>query len=404
MTTAKNNKSLNEWLLSLETKHSKSIDLGLDRIQKVYQRCQLDKIAPLILTVAGTNGKGSTVAILYSIIRNCGYKVGDFTSPHLLQFNERIKINGVNVPDESIIEAFEIIEQHTYDLTLSYFEYAALAAMIVFKKNHVDVAVLEVGLGGRLDAVNVVDTDCAIITTIDIDHTDWLGNDIESIAYEKAGIMRTGKPAIYGDDHCPQSIIDHAQKIGADLKFSDITIIDNFNRPNIKGHYQLKNAATALTALDSVSDLLDVSEQGINKGLQNIELLARLQTLSHNPEIIIDVSHNQQAATSLNQWIEDNPCKGKNIAVFAVLDDKNVIQWLNLFEHTIDVWCISSVKSERAMPTKNLLTILSDFATVITSFQSVKSAYKNAKIIASPDDRIIVFGSFYTVTEVMQVQ
>ena len=211
------NTSLAQWLERLETGHSKKIDLGLQRVKQVYENLAIAKIAPTIITVAGTNGKGSTVAILSAICQQAGYKVGEFTSPHLLKYNERIKINSQNASDEQIIAAFSMIEKACGNISLSYFEYATLAAAIIFKQQQVDIAILEVGLGGRLDSVNAIDTDCAVITTIDIDHCNWLGNTKEVIGYEKAGIMRTGKPAIYGDVNCPQSIIDYAKKIKAQL-------------------------------------------------------------------------------------------------------------------------------------------------------------------------------------------
>ncbi len=393
-------KSLNQWLSTLETQHNKKIDLGLERIKRVYDYLNLDKISPKIITVAGTNGKGSTVAILSSIIQQAGYNVGCFTSPHILEFNERIQINDKNVANKEIIEAFERIEENLNGLTLSYFEYATLAAFIVFKSNRVDVSILEVGLGGRLDSVNVIDTDCAIITTIDIDHTDWLGNDIESIALEKAGIIRANKPVVYGDVDCPKSIIAHAEKLNAQL-----TVVDPFltiSKLNIKGDYQNKNARTVITALGLMKPEIKVSKENINYGLMNVHLNGRLQTILENPDIIVDVSHNKQAAESLANWLSDNPIEGKTIAVFAVLKDKYAVDWLKKFKSFINCWCVSDLKSERAMPKNELLQMLADDYQLVMSFESVQLAFKKAKIIADKKDRIIVFGSFYTVSEVMQ--
>lgn len=391
--------SLNEWLQQLETKHNKKIDLGLKRVRKVYQALKLEKISPTIITVAGTNGKGSTVAILSSICQQAGYKVGAFTSPHIIDFNERIKINNKNASDKQIITAFETIECNLNGITLSYFEYATLAALIIFKQRKVDIAILEVGLGGRLDSVNVVDTDCAIITTIDIDHTDWLGDNIESIGFEKAGIMRENKPVIYGDRNCPQSIIQQAQIINAELSYSDESI--ELPQLNIAGDFQLKNARTAITALKLVQPQLTISEEQIRLGLQSIQLQARLQVISENPQVIVDVSHNKQAAICLSNWLRSNPIEGKTLAVFAVLADKNPMDWLNKFSDIIDIWCISQVDCDRAMPTKDLLKVLANSAQLITSFTTVKLALEKAKIMANENDRIIVFGSFYTVSEIM---
>lgn len=395
------NKSLNDWLTALETKHSKKIDLGLKRINQVYENLKLEKVSPTIITVAGTNGKGSTVAIISSICQKAGYKVGCFTSPHIQRYNERIKINDCEVGDDEIIDAFLKIEQNLNGISLSYFEYATLAALIVFKKQKVDISILEVGLGGRLDSVNVVDTDCAIITTIDIDHTDWLGEDIESIAFEKAGIMRKGKPVVYGDENCPKSIIKHAESI--DAKLFQVEFSEKVPSLNIKGDYQISNSKTAITALKVIEPSLLITEEHIRTGLQNIQLDGRLQVVSNNPEVIVDVSHNKQAAESLAEWLKNNPIEGKTFAIFAVLKDKMAMDWLHNFSGLIDVWCISEVESERAMPTNELLKVLADFANLIVSFQTVPKAMKAARTMSSKTDRIIVFGSFYTVSEVMKI-
>lgn len=393
-------KSLKDWLSLLETKHNKKIDLGLTRVTQVYNSLHLEKITNTIITVAGTNGKGSTVAILSSLCQQANHKVGSFTSPHIIKFNERIKIDDQEVEDNLIINAFEQIEQHLNKITLSYFEYATLAALIIFKQQKVDVCILEVGLGGRLDSVNIVDSDCAIITTIDIDHTAWLGNNIESIAYEKAGIMRSHKPVIYGDSDCPESIVKYAQEINADLIFADNYKI-KLPQLNIQGDYQKANARTAIIALQQL-DHLKVKQQHIEKALRNIKLQGRLQIISNNPTILVDVSHNSQAAQSLAKWLRQNPIGGKTLAVFAVLADKEPMDWVSEFKDLIDAWCISSVNSERAMPVQDLLHVLVDCATLITSFETVHLALSAAKIMADEDDRILVFGSFYTVSEVMQ--
>ena len=393
----KSPKSLNQWLETLETSHNKKIDLGLDRVRTVYNNLKLEKVAETIITVAGTNGKGSTVAILTSICDQANLKVGSFTSPHLLRFNERICINEKEVSDSKIVDAFELIDKNLDGLTLSYFEYATLAALIIFKSNHVDVAILEVGLGGRLDSVNVVDTDCAIITTIDIDHTDWLGNDIESIGYEKAGIMRPNTPVIYGDINCPKSIVQYAQKIKAHLIYSDTHIKDK--KTNLIGNYQQKNIKTAITALKSID--LPISKKHIKKGLKRVKLKGRLQTISKNPEVIVDVSHNEQAAIELANWIKNHPIDGKTMVVFSVLNDKNVQNWLHLFKDLIDVWCLSEIDSYRAMPKQDLIMVLSNYSKLMVSFVNIKDAYEGAKTMANKKDRIIVFGSFYTVSEVL---
>jgi len=396
-----NKKSLKWWLTRLETQHSKKIDLGLERVKQVYSALSIEKIAPTIITVAGTNGKGSTVAILSAICQQAGYKVGEFTSPHLLNFNERIKINNVEVSDDEIIQVFECIELACGAISLSYFEYATLAATIVFKQQQVDVALLEVGLGGRLDSVNVIDADCAIITSIDIDHTNWLGDTIELIAYEKAGIMRKNKPVIYGDVDCPKAISDFAKKINAKLVIAKQFDFNSFPQPNLNGLYQYKNAATAYTALKMLKRL-KISNKNIVDGLKNIQLTGRLQVIGENPAIIIDVSHNKQAAQQLAKWLCENPIKGQTYAVFAVLADKKPIDWLDYFSGCIDVWCISQVQSERALAVNDLLQVLAEKSKLICSFTTVTQAFEKAQLIAEEKDRIIVFGSFYTVSEVLE--
>ena len=393
------NKSLEQWLELLETRHNKKIDLGLTRVRQVYKNLKLDKVADKIVTVAGTNGKGSTVAMLSSICRSAQYSVGEFTSPHLIKYNERIKINNENASDAEIIDAFKQIELNLNGISLSYFEYATLAACIIFKQHQVDIAILEVGLGGRLDSVNIVDSDCAIITTIDIDHTAWLGNDIESIAFEKAGIMRSNKPVIYGDLNCPLAIIKHAKQINARLIFA---MENKCNyQINLKGDYQQYNANTAIKAINALQ--INIDEGDIVNGLKNIVLPARLQQISQNPAIILDVAHNKQAATSLSNWLKNNPVEGKTIAVFTVLADKNVKDWLTVFSGTIDIWCISQANTSLSMDKKELLSLLADHARLVSSFKSIKQAFEAAKNMSQKKDRIIVFGSFYTVSDVMKL-
>jgi dihydrofolate synthase/folylpolyglutamate synthase len=263
----------------------------------------------------------------------------------------------------------------------------------------------------------VIDSDCGIITTVDIDHTSWLGEDVESIGYEKAGILRANKPAIYGDINCPHSVIKYANSIhsqlikldenyqfkisenGFDYHFNEIRYRD-LPKPNIKGYWQFKNAATAITALKSLE--LNIDEESIRKGLVNIQIDGRLQLYKSSPDVYLDVSHNAQAAKNLSNWLDQNPIKGNTYAVFAVLGDKEPIKWLHHFKNTINAWFISEVNSERALKTNDLLKDLSNHSKLTISFESVKLAYTNAKLLANENDRIIVFGSFYTVSEVYE--
>lgn len=394
-------KSLDKWLNDLEVKHNKKIDLGLKRVNAVYHNLKLDKVAPVIISVAGTNGKGSTVAMVSAITQQSGYVVGEFTSPHIIKYNERIKINSTFVKDELIIDAFELIEKNLNGITLSYFEYSTLAAAIIFKQHKVDLAIFEVGLGGRLDSTNIIDADCAIITTISIDHTDWLGSTTESIAYEKAGIMRKSKPVIYGDINCPLSITSYAKRIGAKLILANNSEVYKPHKLNLKGEYQQKNANSAIVALTALSKQLNITDKNIKKGLLDVKLSGRLEILSTNPTVIIDVSHNEQAAQELSSWLKENPIQGDTIAVFAVLADKNAAKWFGYFQNIIDVWCVSEVENPRAMPVKELLEQLAEHASLITSFSTVQIAMDKAKKMAAPQDRIIVFGSFYTVSDAL---
>lgn len=416
--------SLAEWLSRLEKAHGGKIDLGLERVGQVYRLLRLAPVAPTVMTVAGTNGKGSTVAMLDAICRQAGYRTGCFTSPHLVRYNERFRIGNRPVGDESIVEAFTAIEQARGDVSLSYFEFSTLAALWLFKQAAVDVAILEVGLGGRLDSVNVVDTDCAVITTVDIDHEKWLGNTREAVGREKAGIFRPGKPAICGDPDCPLSVRRTACQQRAKLfcRERDFTLrrhksgqsdrfdwlgwnrdLPNLPRPALRGDWQLHNAATAIAALESLADRLDIPPAAYAAGLQAVTLMGRLQRLQTRPEVLVDVAHNAQSATALAHWLQQNPVSGRTLAVFGALADKHAENWLPQFRFLVDEWVATAPRSERALSASDCQQLI-EKATggpVISSQPDPLRAYEKALEWLDENDRLLVFGSFFVLDPIL---
>ena len=413
--------NLTDWLRYIESIHPSTIDLTLERIKIVIERLNLDISFP-ILTVGGTNGKGSTCSILESIYKEAGYKVACYTSPHFLNFNERIKIQALAVSDEVICEAFSRIESAREGVTLTYFEYGTIAAMIIFSEAHVDVAILEVGLGGRLDAVNVFDADCAIVTTVDLDHMDYLGHTREAIGFEKAGIYRANKTAICGDIDPTQSLIKHCESIHADLKIIgrdfgyevhhdsfdfliDSSFVMNVPLPKLQGDFQLANATIALMAVKTMEDKLPLTEIGIQKGISLTILPGRFQEVQKMPSLIFDVAHNPQAARSLSHNLKAHAVPGKTIAVFSILRDKDIFGVINELNLDIDDWFIAEIQNKRAAS----IEIISDAikkthpSARIESFKNIQEAYQFASKEVTRNDRIIVFGSFFTVADIMKI-
>lgn len=409
MTTRKSESSL-KLNNKLNELNQFKIDMGLDRLSQVFQRLKLDQFKPTIITVGGTNGKGSTVAALCSMLSMQGLSFGAFTSPHIFQFNERININGVMAVDDEILDAFAAIDKARADINLSYFEYAFLAAMLIFRKHNLNYVVLEVGLGGRLDASNVVDADVAIITTVDLDHTEWLGNDIETIAKEKAGILRPQQPVIYADTNTPKAIIERAGELQAELLQYGLAYTVNTERtqfdyqyksavfkglpfPDLKGEWQLKNFAAALTAMLELG--FSLSHEQLTGVLKSWYVPGRMQTVQQNPLVIADVAHNRQSVEKLSQWLKANPIKGHTRAVFSVLADKQPGDWLGLMDEFVDHWFIFELDSQRAMKLNDLKLTLADNVSLISQFNSAKQAYEMALLNSKPNDRVIVFGSFH---------
>ncbi|MEZ9877469.1 bifunctional tetrahydrofolate synthase/dihydrofolate synthase [Vibrio breoganii] len=404
--------SLTVWLDYLQSIHTSAIDLGLDRVSQVAQKAtpSLTKPAPKVITVAGTNGKGSTCAIMEAILIDAGYSVGVYSSPHLIRYNERVRINGAELADESHVAAFDVIEKLRGDISLSFFEYTTLAALHLFQQQKVDVVLLEVGLGGRLDATNIVDHDVSIITSLAVDHVDWLGDDINVIGFEKAGIFRAGKPAICGQPNAPMTVAAHADDIGATLyqveyQYSykedgelwhwqsgsfDVTDLPKPNLP-------LANAATALMAL-GVSDL-DLTDVNIVNGLKNAKLAGRMQYLSQQPTVILDVAHNPHSAEYLVAQLQQRYPQQKIRAVVGMLHDKDVAATIEALSSCTQHWYPASLEGPRAASADELCQYL-DKGTV--GFENPVEAFEQAMSDAGKEDIVVVLGSFFTVGAVLE--
>lgn len=419
---------LSDWLSFLETAHPKAIDLGLTRVKTVATRLGVAQPDSVVITVGGTNGKGSTCAMLESILLAAGYKVGLYTSPHLLNFNERIRVNGENLTDERIVAQFSRIHHACADdVSLSYFEYATLAALCAFADAGVDVAVLEVGLGGRLDAVNLVDSDCAIVTSVDLDHTEWLGDTREKIGWEKAHIYRSDRPAICADPVPPQSLIDYAQELGADLWLFGRDFNYSGDRqqwayggrqqrrsglayPALRGANQLLNASAVLAALEALRDKLAVPQQAVRIGLAQVTLPGRMQILPGQPAVVLDVAHNPHAAAVLAQNLDSMPFYPYTHAVVGMFSDKAIEETLAKLGSRVDHWYCATLEGPRAATGQALAEHVQrmigpqegkDEPVTVSVFDDPVQAFVAAQERAADNDRILVFGSFHTVGPVL---
>ena len=425
--------TLDGWLNWQESLHPNEIDLGLDRVSQVLARLDLLNPNFTVITVAGTNGKGSSVAMLQSILLAAGYRVGTYTSPHLLRYNERIQISGVPVNDEVLCESFERVDQARglssqtglEKISLTYFEFGTLVAIDIFQRANVQIALLEVGLGGRLDAVNVLDADVALITAIDIDHQSWLGTDRETIAREKAGILRPGQAAVCSDPNPPASLVDVAEKLATQLLLQgedfEATIVDasidekswswggvagqmaGLPMPALAGDFQVVNAAGVLAVVEQLHERRfiprPVGEQKIALGLKNASLPGRFQIIGDKPKQILDVAHNPHSAKALADSLGQQTCRGKTRAVLAMLADKDIPAVLSSMSGLVDQWYLASLDVPRAATAQQLEDALDGRDTHI--FNDVDSAHQAALSDADPEDRVVVFGSFYTVAEVL---
>lgn len=416
--------TLADWLSHLETAHPTVIELGLERVGIVKERLGIKLDCPIII-VGGTNGKGSTCAMLESMLMQGGYKVGLYTSPHLIHFNERARINGESASDDDFIWAFDEVELAKQSISLSYFEFTMLACVKLFADAKLDVVILEVGLGGRLDAVNIFDADVAIVTSIDIDHVDYLGDTREAIGFEKAGIFRAGRTAICSDPSPPHSLIDHAKKIGADLwlfghDFNYAGDQQQWNfagrqqrrnslaYPSLRGANQLLNASAALAALEALRDRLPLGAQEIRTGLVMVDLPGRFQVLPGRPAVVLDVAHNPHAAAVLHQNLDNMGFHPYTYAVFGAMQDKDIAGIIHQLKDNVDHWCLTDLPTPRAAKADyiegllNKQHIAGDTDHSIQCFENPAAAYTYALSKAGENDRIAVFGSFLTVAGVMQ--
>ena len=386
-------KTLDDWLSWQEELMEETIVLGLERVQIVYERLFPNGVPFAAITVAGTNGKGSTIAFIDSIYRESKYKVGRSTSPHLINYNERFAIDGVDVSDASIIEAFELIEAKREGILLTYFEFSTLATLIIFANEAVDLAILEVGLGGRLDSVNVVDCDVSVITNIAIDHTDYLGDTREAIGKEKAGIMRTSKPCICGDQDPPISLLSYAKEID-----SPLTLIKQGYKGEIslEGIHQKLNAAVAIKAIEKLDDRFPVSNDMILKGVKKARIVARFEKIPVGDKtIVLDVAHNPEAVKTLVNTLSESPME--TVAIFSALADKNIDDMIGLASDTIKHWFLVPLSAERAIQMESLENKFSK-SQVTTVCLTMDNAIEMALALVNIK-RIVIFGSFYTIAD-----
>jgi len=403
-------KTLAEWLAFIERQHPKAIALGLERVADVWRRMRAAPGCPVI-TVGGTNGKGSCCAMLEAMLRAGGYKTGLYTSPHLVRYNERVRIAGVEASDAALCESFDAVEAARGDIALTYFEYGTLAALWLFARAEIEAAVLEVGLGGRLDAVNIVDADCAVLTSVSIDHVDYLGPDRESIGREKAGIFRAGRPAVIAEPHAPSTVLQAPgvhYRIGRDFGYTDEKSQWTYwgpagkraglAHPALRGAMQLRNASAAMCALDCLRDKLPLEMQAVRRGLAEVTLPGRFQVLPGRPQIILDVAHNPEAAKVLADNLHASGYAPETIAVCGMLRDKDIGGVLGALAPCVTRWHLATLSGPRAAGADELAQhVHGEVERYATPAQAFAAALKRAH----ENDKIVVFGSFLTVGEVL---
>ncbi|WP_137163297.1 bifunctional tetrahydrofolate synthase/dihydrofolate synthase [Pseudomonas asiatica] len=416
-------RSLGEWLAYLEQLHPSAIDMGLERSQKVLARLALGKLAPRVVTVTGTNGKGSTCAFVASLLRAQGLKVGVYSSPHLLRYNERVLIDGQEASDEALCEAFAAVEAARGDISLTYFEMGTLAAFWLFYQSQLDAVVLEVGLGGRLDTVNVVDADLALVTSIGVDHVDYLGDTRELVAFEKAGIFRQGKPALCGDLDPPRPLLDKAAELAAPLflrgRDFDLASADgswNWRGTAVDGaqvelrglpllDLPMENATLALQAYLLMGLPWDAGQ--IRQALLDTRITGRLdrRLLSwqgKQVELLLDVGHNPHAAEYLARRLAARPLKGRRLAVFGLLADKDLDGVVAPLQGLVDDWAVAPLDTPRSRPAAELATALTNVGAAVKSYASVDAALEGQCAQATADDQILLFGSFFCVAQALE--
>jgi dihydrofolate synthase/folylpolyglutamate synthase len=424
-------RTLDDWLEHINRQHMAEIVMGLDRVREVWQRMSSPK-APLAITVGGTNGKGSTCAMLESMLHAGGYKTGFLSSPHLVRYNERVRLDKTEVSDELLIASFIAVENARVTpeaIPLTYFEYNVLSALWIFQHVKVDVAILEVGLGGRLDAVNIVDADASIVVSVDLDHQHYLGDTIEKIGFEKAHVYRAKRPAIFADKNPPQSLVSYAESIGANLVLLDRDYryqrMDNqwsfefdmtadiggrhvarhsLPLPALRGSYQLKNASAAIAALSALSEQLPIALGHIKRGLLEVEWPGRMQVLPGRPAIVLDVAHNPHAARALEDALGTMGFYENTFAVFGMLKDKNIDEVIRIIKGRIDRWFVGSTTGERGTSAEVIAEKLraQGLDGNVARYATVTQAFTAARELAGQNDRILAFGSFYTVADVIR--
>ena len=414
--------NLTDWLNWQEGLHFTSIELGLDRCKRVAKKLNLLRPKFTVISVAGTNGKGSSVTMLNNILTAAGYKTGAYMSPHLIRYNERIRVDGIEVDDQTLCDSFTRIDQARGKISLTFFEFGTLAAIDIFQTQNIDIAIMEVGLGGRLDAVNILDADVALVTSIALDHEFWLGKNRESIAREKAGIFRSHKPSICSDQNPPATLIEYANEIEANLSIvgQDFTYqqretdwdwksreveFKSLPRPCHYNRYQTLNAAGVMMALVSLPDDFVIKEEAIHEGLKQFRLAGRFQRIEGKVEIIMDVAHNQQAARILAENLEALECQGDTHVVIGMLSDKDHTAVFNELDRIADSWRIVELDSPRATETHLLLDELAKLGSnkPVKTFSKMSLAINDVMDQAKNGDRVIITGSFLTVGAAIEV-
>jgi len=406
-------RSLAGWLEYIERQHPEPIALGLDRVLDVFNKLEI-KIACPVITVGGTNGKGSTCAMLESILQAGGFRTGLYTSPHLRRYNERVRIGGREADDAAHCDAFAAVEQARGAVPLTYFEFGTLAAFVLFARGNLEAAILEVGLGGRLDAVNVLDADCAVLTSIGIDHVEFLGNTRDAIGREKAGIFRPGRHAVVADPHTPESVLKANAKLlllGRDFGYQSQGTQwaywgpagkrSGLAHPALRGLVQLRNASAAIAALDCLRERLPVAMQDVRRGLAEVTVPGRFQVLPGRPQVVLDVAQNPEAAAVLAANLRDSGFAPETIAVFGMLKDKDIAGVVRAVAPRITRWHLATLPGPRGANAAELFEILSkeNIKAAVTKHQTVASALAAARKEAAENDKIIVFGSFLTVAD-----
>ena len=422
--SASSDRSLHEWVDYIQTLHHREIELSLDRVREVYLRLYPAGLQYKVLSLAGTNGKGSTAELLASIYRQAGYKVGKFTSPHLVHFNERFNLNGDSVDDQSLLAAFERIEAQRLDTPITFFEYSTLLAIEVFTASNVDVAIMEVGLGGRLDSVNILDADASIVTSISIDHTSWLGDTIEKIAFEKVGIARKGKPLVLGLPKPPETMLNYAIELGAKVSriYQDFSYecaeasekwrwvgqklsLKNLPLPYQQGNIQLSNCSLAIEAIQQLQSEIPVTNESIISGIGTSQILGRCQVVSERPYVVLDVSHNEMSVAYLSHFLETlmKRSSGRTVAVCGMLLDKEIQASLEKVQAQIDQWYVTTIHNQRGACAAEISAIIASLSeSTIKQYDRVQDAYDSAFRTLTADDCLVVFGSFHIVGDILE--